>query len=63
MRATSRSRNLGVAVNFVPLVRALEWAEAHEEDGTERTGEEWMAEFFRNLTRNEIPGFGEIPSS
>lgn len=59
--AITRSDNLGPVANFVPLILSLEWASRFEEDKTERTGEEWMAEFFGNLTRGEIPGFGEAP--
>lgn len=44
-------------VNFVLMIKALEWAESMPEDETKRTGEEWMAEFFKNLTKKDIPGF------
>jgi Fe-S-cluster containining protein len=37
-------------VNFIPLVFALRWAEATKEDYEEKTGEAWMADFFRILT-------------
>jgi len=61
--AAVKSANLGTVVNFVPLVLALEWAKKYPEDLTERTGEEWMATFFRSLTKSEIPGFGGRPHS
>ena len=63
MCASVKTGDLGSVTNFVPMVRALEWVEKHAEDRTERTGEEWMAVFFRNLTKSEIPGFGGRPYS
>ena len=42
--------------NFVPLVLALEWAKRNADEFPEKTGEQWMADFFRNLTKSEIPG-------
>lgn len=42
--------------NFVPLVLALEWANRNADQFPEKTGEQWMADFFRNLTKGEIPG-------
>ena len=32
--------------NFVPFIRALEWAELFPENFNKKTGEEWLAEFF-----------------
>lgn len=43
-------------VNFIPLVMSLKWAEMNEENFAEKTGEQWMADFFQNLTNSEIPG-------
>jgi hypothetical protein len=43
-------------INFVPLVRALEWAEMYPENSTKKNGQEWMGEFFQRLTNDEIPG-------
>jgi Fe-S-cluster containining protein len=57
----TRSENLGPVANFVPLVLALQWASNFKEDETELTGEGWAAEFFKNLTRKDIPGFGGAP--
>ena len=34
---------------------SLKWAEMNEENFEEKTGEEWMADFFQNLTKSEIP--------
>lgn len=41
--------------NFVPLVLALEWTRRKPDEFPEKTGEQWMADFFRNLTKSEIP--------
>lgn len=43
------------AANFVPLVLALEWARRKTDEFPEKTGERWMADFFTNLTKKEIP--------
>jgi Fe-S-cluster containining protein len=45
---------------FVPLIKALEWAKEnkHREEIL-KTGEEWMASFFRELTGSEIPRSNE----
>jgi Fe-S-cluster containining protein len=51
---TSMTENLGGAF-FVPMIRALEWAETRPDISEEKTGEAWMAEFFRHLTKGEIP--------
>lgn len=42
-------------VNFIPLVLSLKWVELNEDRFEEKTGEQWMADFFRNLTKSEIP--------
>lgn len=42
-------------INFVPLILALEWVARNPDDFAEKTGEQWMADFFRNLTKSEIP--------
>jgi Fe-S-cluster containining protein len=49
LRAVNTTGNLGRAVNFVPMILALEWAARYKEDRTEKTGEGWMAEFFSRL--------------
>jgi len=55
VRKITNSRNLNQSVNFVPLVLALEWANRNADEFPEKTGEQWMAEFFTNLTKSEIP--------
>lgn len=55
VRPIGRSENLK-RMNFVPFVLALEWAEKYPESFAEKTGEQWMADFFRALTKSEIPG-------
>lgn len=42
-------------LNFIPMIRALERAEEYPEKVQEKTGQEWMADFFRSLTESEIP--------
>jgi Fe-S-cluster containining protein len=53
--AITKSDNLGSVVNFVPLILSLVWVDKFPENKEERTGEQWMAEFFKNLTKSEIP--------
>jgi Fe-S-cluster containining protein len=55
VRKITNSRNLNKSVNFVPLVLALEWAKRNADEFPEKTGEHWMADFFTNLTKSEIP--------
>ena len=57
MNRISRGADNGPDVGFVPLIVALKWAEASEEDDAKKTGEQWMADFFTNLTNDKIPGF------
>ncbi len=54
LRQVGRSENLQ-KMNFVPFVLALEWVEKYPEKFAEKTGEQWMADFFRTLTKSEIP--------
>ncbi len=49
-----RSKNMK-EMSFVPLVRALNWAETFPEKMKEETGENWMAQFFMLLTKKNIP--------
>ncbi|NNE66502.1 MAG: YkgJ family cysteine cluster protein [Pyrinomonadaceae bacterium] len=51
----TQSTTKGTSVRFVPLITALEIARNYEEDQTEKSGEEWMADFFTELTHQEIP--------
>lgn len=55
VRKITNSPNLNKSVNFVPLVLALEWAKRNTADFPEKTGEQWMADLFTNLTKSEIP--------
>jgi hypothetical protein len=50
----SLTENLGDSF-FVPMMQAIEWAENHPDIAEEKNGEAWMADFFRNLTKGEIP--------
>ena len=54
LRHVGMSENMA-KLNFVPLVRALEWAEKHPENAPEKTGQEWMEEFFGLLSNGKIP--------
>ncbi|HSU26066.1 MAG TPA: YkgJ family cysteine cluster protein [Pyrinomonadaceae bacterium] len=54
---TGRLQSAGLLV----LIRALELAEAVPESFEEKTGERWMADFFSQLTKEEIPE--ESPNS
>lgn len=40
---------------FIPLIRALEFAERYPENFEEKTGERWAADFFGQLTNQTIP--------
>jgi Fe-S-cluster containining protein len=54
LRHVGHSENLQ-KLGFVPMIRSLEWAEKYPEELPEKTGEQWMAEFFTILTRSQIP--------
>ena len=54
--ALTKSENLNPVVNFVPLILSLAWAKSCDESENEKPGEEWMADFFRELSHGEIPG-------
>lgn len=55
VRKITNSGRFNQAVNFVPLILALEWAKRPAADLPKKTGEQWMADFFTNLTKSEIP--------
>lgn len=57
MRFVGGTQNF-TKLGFLPLIRALELAEKTPENFTEKSGERWMADFFQNLTRSEIPKKG-----
>jgi Fe-S-cluster containining protein len=48
LRETARSENLK-KLNFVPMIRALEWAQKFPEDMPEKTGQNWVMDFVKNL--------------
>lgn len=48
------AKNLGKSF-FVPMIQALEHAQKYKDLSEEKTGEEWMADFFKNLMNTEIP--------
>ena len=48
LRHIGDSRNLNAIVNFLPLILALKWTETHADEFPEKTGERWMADFFKN---------------
>lgn len=54
LRQIGRSENLKY-LNFVPMIRALEWAETYVEKTPEKPGTEWVKDFFEKLTNSEIP--------
>lgn len=54
LRHVGRSENLQ-KIGFVPMIRSLEWAENYPEELPEKTGEQWMADFFTVLTQSQIP--------
>ena len=43
-------------LKWVPLILALEWAEAHPDDSELRPGTELLREFFSHLTGQNLPG-------
>jgi Fe-S-cluster containining protein len=42
-------------IRWVPLILALDWAEAHPRDTALRPGPEWLREFFDHVTEKESP--------
>lgn len=55
LRYVGHSVRMTKGINFVPLMRALEWAETYPENMPEKPGPEWMSDFFKLLTKKEIP--------
>ena len=53
LRETARSENLQ-KLNFVPLVRALEWARDFPEKMPEKKGTEWVTDFVNKLTDGKM---------
>lgn len=54
LRRVGQTRSI-VGVDFIPLVLALEWSERNPDRFPEKTGEQWMAEFFSALTGGALP--------
>ena len=54
VRDFAATRRLASA-GLLTMIRALELAEAVPDEFPEKTGEEWMGEFFGRLTESEIP--------
>ncbi len=44
-----------VGADFIPLVLALKWVQKNPDRFPEKSGEEWMADFFRLLTNKTVP--------
>lgn len=42
-------------LNVIPLIMSLKLAAAKPDDSPEKTGEEWMQEFFQSVTKGKIP--------
>lgn len=53
LRETARSENLQ-KLNFVPMIRALEWARDFPENMPLKKGTEWVTEFVNKLTSGEM---------
>ncbi len=41
--------------SFVPMIYSLEWVKIHPDKFSKKRGEEWLMDFFKNLTNSEIP--------
>lgn len=52
----TQSKTQGSTVKFIPLIAALEISRQLDESDIEKTGEQWMADFFGELTHDKIPG-------
>ena len=52
---------MSVQTGFVPMIFALELAEKYPENFPEKTGQRWVADFFENLSKTEIPTEGIPP--
>jgi Fe-S-cluster containining protein len=60
LRRLGQTRRI-VGADFIPLILALKWAETNPDAFAEKTGEEWMAEFFGILTKSEISAGNSRP--
>ncbi len=50
-------------MGFIPLIKALDLAVEYPESFVEKKGERWVADFFEQLTKSEIPKKGVKPKS
>ena len=55
VRSISKTENLNAGINFVPLILSLDWAENFPEKAEEKQGEQWLKDFFQNITGKEVP--------
>lgn len=53
LREAARSENLE-KLNFVPMIRALEWARLYPENMPEKKGTEWVTDFVNKLTAGDM---------
>ena len=53
----------GTFTGFIPLIRALEFADKYPEKFEEKTGERWAADFFGKLVHQKIPKQGIEPAA
>jgi hypothetical protein len=42
-------------LNVIPLIMSLKWIETNPNNFPEKTGEEWMTDFFQSITKGKIP--------
>ena len=42
-------------LNVIPLIMSLKWVASNPDNFPEKTGEEWMTDFFQSITKGEIP--------
>lgn len=61
VRGIGRAGNPPEVLNFIPLVFSLEWTKKNPESIERKPGQEWMADFFRVLTRKNSAGRGAAP--
>ncbi len=51
----TKSENMNAGINFVPLILSLDWAKNFPEQAEEKPGEEWLKDFFKNITGKDVP--------
>ena len=42
-------------IDFVPMINSLNWAKTHPDKFAKKRGEEWLMDFFKHLTKSDIP--------